>query len=59
MKLTAKNYWVVLCDSSYKKKDYLICGVYADKKEAQEVKEFIADCPAKHIIKKCKVTVEI
>lgn len=59
MKLQAKNYFALLCDSGKTKKDQLICGVYASRKEAREVAKEIKSCPAKHLIKKCKIAVEV
>jgi len=59
MKLKAKNYYALLCDCSAKgKKDMLICGVYASRKEAKEVADEIKKCPAKHYIKKANIQIE-
>ncbi len=59
MKIKGQNiYYALLCDCSEKgRKDLLLCGVYASKREAQKANK--GDCPAKHLIKKCKVTIEI
>lgn len=63
MKLTTKDFFVLLCDdrkyrSKKEKRDPMICGVYASKKEAQDCAEEIKDCVLDHYIKQCKVTVE-
>lgn len=56
MKITGQGYYyAILCDSGVKKHDYLICGVYATRKEAMEANEAIKECPAKHLIKKGKI----
>lgn len=54
-----KSYWALLCDCGVKPDNFLICGVYASRKEAQEVNKEIKDCPAKHYIKRCKVEIKI
>ena len=56
--------YALLCDSGVRVGvgvlDYqLLCGVYATRKEAQEVGKEIKDCPAKHNIRKCKVKVTL
>ena len=54
------HYYVLLCDCSmYGDKDLLICGVYASLKEAREVQREVKDCPAKHWVNKCSVSVVI
>ncbi len=61
MKIKGQDiYYALLCDCSEKgRKDLLLCGVYASKREAQEANKGVKDCVAKHLIKKCKVTIEI
>ena len=59
MKIKGKDYWVLLCDCGAGKNKFMICGVLASKKEAQELNKGIKDCPAKHLIKKCKIEVDI
>lgn len=59
MKLEAKNYFVLLCNSGVRNNDPLICGVFASKKEAQDIAQTVKDCPAKHKIKKCDVVITI
>ncbi len=63
MKLKRKDFYALICDdikyrSKGEKPDPMLCGVYPSRKEAQEVKDFIQDCPLDHQIKKCTVTVE-
>ncbi len=55
-----KNYYAIICDCSEgDHDDQLICGIYASKKEAQDVANEIKDCPAPHYIKKCDAIVTI
>ncbi len=60
-KLSSDNepYYAVLCTGGYALKNALIMGVFASKIEATEVmnREDLRLCPAKHVIKKCKVEV--
>jgi len=63
MKLTAKDFWVLICDDSKyaikgKKVNRMVCGVFASKKEAQEVFDTVKECLCKHYIKRCMVTVK-
>lgn len=57
MKIEAKNCFVLLCDSGVRNDDPLVCGIYRSRKEAQDVAQEITDCPAKHEIKKCSVSI--
>lgn len=50
-------YYVLLCYSGRNKLEPLLCGVYPSKKEAKEIAKEVKDCPAKHVIKKCKVKI--
>lgn len=55
--LTPKeNYWAILCHSG---ETPLICGVYCSAKEAHEAEKEIRACPARHEIKKCKLSITI
>ena len=59
MKLKGKYYYALLCDCSQKgRKDMLICGVYGSRKEAFKAKQEVKECPAKHYVKKCEVTIK-
>lgn len=55
----AKNFYVLLCDDSKYNPSYdpMICGVFSTRKEAQECADAVKDCPLKHVIKKCDVSV--
>ena len=59
------TYYVLICDDSkyVMNRDVpaqkLICGVYASMKEAKKNAHDVKDCPCKHTIKRCKVTVEV
>ena len=57
MNLYGKNYYALLCHSGATKDDAIICGVYATKKEAEEVYGEIKDCVCKHTIKRCSVNI--
>lgn len=62
--LKGKNhYWVLLCDEwstfRIKKENPMICGVYPSLKEARAVAKAVKDCPCKHSVKKCTVSVEV
>jgi hypothetical protein len=52
-------YWCLLCKSGTGKNKYLVCGAYCTKDEAQQVNEDVKDCGARHLIKKCKLQIEI
>ena len=51
------DYYALLCDVSKSEGKFLLCGVYASKKEAQEVAKEVEDCPARHFIRKVEVEV--
>lgn len=60
MKLKADNFYVLLCDcSKYGDKDMMICGVFESREEAKACADEVKDCPAKHLIKKCTVEVNL
>lgn len=56
-----RDYYALMCDDSKyyrglkKKTDYMLMGVYASKKEAQEANKEVKDCSCRHLIKKVKV----
>lgn len=59
-KTSRKDFYVLLCDcSAYGDKDLMICGVYPSLREGREVQKAVKDCPAKHWLKKCSVSVKI
>ena len=37
----------------------LICGIYAEKEEAKKIADEVKGCPARHSIRKCKVTIKL
>jgi len=49
-------YYALLC---YGTEPVLICGVFAEKEEAEKVNKEIKDCPGKHKIKRCKIEIEL
>lgn len=58
--LKGKNYYALLCHCGSKGYwDALICGVYANKGEAQRENEKIDVCSAKHTIKKCDIEIKV
>ncbi len=69
MKLKRNDFYALICDDWWlrtkkerkdkTKRDPMLCGVFASKKEAQEADKEIKGCYGKHYIKKCKVQVEI
>jgi hypothetical protein len=60
MKITAKDFYALTCRSIRGKDDSpMLCGVFSSRREAKEVAEGIKECPGKHSIKKCSVSVTI
>lgn len=55
-KASGKNYYALLCACSADDIP-LVCGVYADRKEANEIAEEIKECVTKHRIVKCSVKI--
>lgn len=55
--IKGKEYIALFCDGTVG--DWLICGVYADYKEALRVKKQIRDCAGKHITKKVSVVLTL
>ena len=51
MTYSGKNYYALICHT-------MICGVYASRKEANEVAKEVKDCGEKHKIIKCEVSVK-
>lgn len=51
------HYWAVLCYSW--PKDPMVCGVFASKREAEELAKEIKGCPSRHSIKKCTVEIKL
>lgn len=51
-------FYVLLCECGVKNNE-MICGVFASKREAVEVRKEVDGCGAKHTIRKCNVTVEL
>ena len=47
-------YYALLCIGTVP----MICGVYSTHNEAKEANEGVKDCPAKHTIKKCYVSIQ-
>lgn len=46
-------YYAIIC-----KENNMICGVYCSIKEAKVAAKEIEECPSKHVIKKCNITIE-
>lgn len=58
-KIRGEKYYALLCHSGDRGYwDVVICGVYASRKEAEEVDIEVAHCHARHTIKKCDITIE-
>jgi hypothetical protein len=59
-KASSKDMYALLCDDSQynPKYDPMICGIYASRKEAQEVANEIKECVLKHVIKKVSVSIK-
>jgi hypothetical protein len=55
--IKGKEYLALLCDGMAG--DWLICGVYAEMKEALKVKQQIRGCAGKHVIKKCSMVLTL
>lgn len=61
-RVQGQDFYALICDDSKftDKADVvneMLCGVYASRKEAQEVAKEVADCVCGHYIKKCDVTI--
>ena len=59
MTLKAHNFYSLLCDCGVGKNRFMICGVYASKKEAMEANKEIGKCASRHLIKKCEMEIKI
>ena len=51
--IKGEEYIALLCDATMG--DWLICGVYAEMKEALKIKQQIRGCAGKHILKSCSI----
>lgn len=63
-------YYALLCDDTsflnltakqlkQSKAQPMICGVYASKEEASVITKEVKDCPCKHTIVKCSVSITL
>lgn len=53
--LKGQDFYALLCDRGHE--DWIICGVFSTKKEAKEIDEEVKDCPCKHKVVKCEVSI--
>ena len=52
------TYWALLCDcGKWDAMKPMVCGVLASYKEAVALKKEVENCPAKHKIVKCSLTI--